>query len=135
MSKAKDTPELQYHEGDDYVVVMTPDQGTDDAMARVDTVENARRITACWNACKGFDTDYLADIAAGRGLKAHFESTVKECERTLDQRDKLKEINAELLEALERIKRTKVVETFGGDGTRYEAWLEAFIDAAIAKAS
>lgn len=40
----------------------------------------------------------------------------------------------DLLEALERIRRTSVAETFGGDVGRFQSWLDSFTDAAIARA-
>jgi hypothetical protein len=47
----------EVHEGEDYIVVMSPDQTTDNALARVDTIEHAHLIAAAPDllaACEEF---------------------------------------------------------------------------------
>lgn len=40
---------VEVHEGEDYVVVMGKNHTTDNYLARVDTVANAKRIALTWN--------------------------------------------------------------------------------------
>lgn len=53
---------------------------------------NARRLVACWNACDGLYTESLE-----RGMPL-----AEQIVDALNQRDSLREVNAELLAALER---------------------------------
>ena len=58
--------------------------------------ENAKRMAACWNACAGLDPDHLARFGLG-------SATGSEVYR-------LREQNAELLEALQLISDTDPVD-------------------------
>ena len=93
MSEQKHTQGIwEYHAGEDYVVVMGPDDTTDTAIARVRSVEDARRIVACVNACKGAEESTLSVINAMGGL-GEFWKDVGEANTQLmgikQQRDEL----------------------------------------------
>lgn len=76
MTKATRTP-LEYHRGEDYAVVMRPQDTTDDALIAIRA-----------------DTDEEAD---------YWGSLIAAAPETAAERDKLKEQRDELLEALEKI--------------------------------
>lgn len=73
---------------------------------------NARRIVACWNACDGIDTPSLEAINnAGVTLRQKLAGAQSQMIELEQQHDRLKENNAELLEALQLFVRWAADET------------------------
>lgn len=59
-----------------------------------ESVANARRLVAAWNACDGISTDNLENNLPVKELAHRYNAAIRE-------RDSLRAVNAELLEALE----------------------------------
>ena len=87
---------------------------------------NARRLVAAWNACEGFETDLLENIVmTGGTLKSRFALRTQEERESKAERDSLRAVNAELLEALEWVSRNPGA---------HHSNCQAVVDAAIASA-
>ena len=88
-------------------------------------VANARRLVAAWNACDGLPTETL-EIVGGLSdvLRAKFDSTKAE-------RDSLRAVNAELLEALKTYQRAGIGNStdFMVQNIAYERGLAAIASA------
>ena len=93
---------------------------------RVNSHANARRLAASWNACDGFETDLLENIVmTGGTLKSRFALRTQEERESKAERDSLRAVNAELLEALEWVSRNPGA---------HHSNCQAVVDAAIASA-
>lgn len=63
-----------------------------------DPEANARRLVACWNACEGISTE---DLESERSASTGWVRTASKLLKATTERDSLRAVNAELLEALE----------------------------------
>ena len=82
---------FELNEGGAYAICRAPKYATEDEWKN-----NARRIVACVNACTGASTEFLEKSAS-------ISFPIVVLENTIEERDQLKAINAELVEALKQI--------------------------------
>ena len=93
---------------------------------------NARRLVAAWNACDGFETDLLENIVmTGGTLKSRFALRTQEERESKAERDSLRAVNAELLEALKTYQRAGIGNStdFMVQNIAYERGLAAIASA------
>ena len=100
--------------------------------------DDARRFMACWNACEGLTTEDLENLSSvGEGLKRQTELAYA----YRSERDSLRAVNAELLEALKSSRavlctafKAVAPDLFDSDEAVSEHLQIRRIDAAIASA-